>query len=117
MLNETIKTQAHTTQQGMLNLSVNVGLADADVAVLVQVRPLVPEGDENGWPKDFFERVAGSMPELQRAPQKQFEERSPFLNDFLPDTNACNTLLRQRDSRLVARRKSVNVADIVFVRW
>lgn len=33
---------------------------------------------------------------------------------FLPDTNACITLLRQRDSRLVARWKSVRVADIVL---
>ena len=31
--------------------------------------------DENGWPEDFFERVAGSMPEQQLAPQGQFEER------------------------------------------
>lgn len=80
MLNETIKTQAHTTQDGTLNLSVNVGLPDADVAVVVQVTPLAPEGelDENGWPKDYFERVAGSMPQLQRAPEGQFEERLPF---------------------------------------
>jgi hypothetical protein len=77
MLNETIKTQAHTTEDGMLNLSVNVGLADADVAVVVQVRPLARAGDadENGWPKGFFEQVAGSMPDLQRAHQGQFEER------------------------------------------
>lgn len=77
MSNDTIKTHAHTTQDGMLNLSVNVGLADVDVAVVVQVRPLAAgeEIDENGWPKDFFERVAGSMPELRRAPQGEFEER------------------------------------------
>ena len=80
MVNGTIKTHAHTTEDGMLNLSVNVGLADADVAVVVQVRPLVPAGefDGNGWPKDLFERVAGSMPELKRAPRGQFEERLSF---------------------------------------
>jgi len=33
---------------------------------------------------------------------------------FLPDTNACITLLRQRDQRLIARWKSVNVTDIVL---
>jgi hypothetical protein len=78
MSNETIKTHAHTTEDGTLNLSVSVGLPDADVAVVVQVRPLAaPTGelDENRWPKDFFEQVAGSMPDLQRAPQGQFEER------------------------------------------
>jgi hypothetical protein len=77
MLTETIETRAHTTRDGVLNLSVNVGTADADVAVIVQVRPLAPTGDvdANGWPKGFFDRVAGSMPELRRAPQGQFEER------------------------------------------
>ena len=77
MVTETIETCGHTTRDGVLNLSVNVGMADADVAVVVQVRPLAPPGevDANGWPKGIFERVAGSMPELQRAPQGQFEER------------------------------------------
>lgn len=80
MLNETIKTHAHTTEDGMLNLSVNVGLADADVAVVVQVTPVTPIGelDENGWPKGFFEQVAGSIPDLQRGDQGQFEERLSF---------------------------------------
>ena len=80
MLNETIETRAHTTPDGTLNLSVNVGLADVDVAVVVQVRPLTAaeEVDANGWPIDFFERVAGSMPELQRAPQGEFEKRLAF---------------------------------------
>lgn len=77
MSNETIKTQGHTTQDGTLNLTVRVGLADTDVAVLVQVSPLISGGevDKNGWPKDFFERVDGSIPDLQRAPQGQLEER------------------------------------------
>jgi len=33
---------------------------------------------------------------------------------FLPDTNACITLLRHRDQRLIARWKSVKVSDIVL---
>ncbi len=80
MLPETIETRAHTTQDGMLNLSVNVGVADADVAVTVRVRSVGPSGevDANGWPKVFFEMVAGSMPELERAPQGQFEQRLPL---------------------------------------
>ena len=77
MLNETIETRGHTTKDGILNLSVKVGAADADVAVLVQVRPLMSaEGvDANGWPRGFFEQVAGSMPDLERAPQGEFEDR------------------------------------------
>ena len=77
MVTETIETCGHTTRDGVLNLSVNVGMADADVAVVVQVRPLAPPGevDANGWPMGFFDRVASSMPDLRRAPQGQFEER------------------------------------------
>ena len=33
---------------------------------------------------------------------------------FLPDTNACISLLRQRDQRLIARWKSVKATDIVL---
>ena len=77
MMTETIETRGHTTRDGMLNLSVNVGVADADVSVVVHVKPLAAPGelDANGWPKGFFERVAGSMPELSRAPQGPFEQR------------------------------------------
>jgi hypothetical protein len=79
-MNETIETRGHTTRDGMLNLSVDVGLADTDVAVVVQVRalPRAVDLDENGWPRNFFERVAGSMPDLQREPQGAFEERLHF---------------------------------------
>lgn len=74
---KTIESCGHTTRDGVLTLSVNVGLADADVSVVMRVKPLIPAGelDEHGWPKGFFDRVAGSMPELQRAPQGQFEKR------------------------------------------
>ena len=34
--------------------------------------------DANGWPIDFFEQVAGSMPDLQRASQGEFENRLAF---------------------------------------
>ena len=80
MLNETIETSGHTTSDGMLNLSVNVGVSDVDVAVVMRLKPLLSLGevDANGWPKGFFERVAGSMPELQRAPQGHCEERLPL---------------------------------------
>ncbi len=80
MLTETIEANGHTTPDGVLNLSLNVGVANADVAVVVRVRPLVPAGevDANGWPRGFFERVAGSMPELVRAPQGHFEKRVPL---------------------------------------
>ena len=71
MLKETIETCGHTTKDGTLNLSIKLGATDADVAVNVQVRAVTPEDrvDTNGWPNDFFERVAGSMPDLHRPSQ------------------------------------------------
>ena len=55
-------------------------MADVDVAVTVRVRSLAPakDADANGWPRGFFDRVAGSMPELRRAPQGDFEQRMPL---------------------------------------
>ena len=80
MLNETIETCGHTTRDGTLNLSIKLGATDADVAVIVQVRAVTPEDrvDTTGWPSDFFERVAGSMRDLQRPSQGNFECRIDF---------------------------------------
>jgi hypothetical protein len=80
MLNETIETRGHTTKDGTLNLSIKVGAPDTDVEVTVQVRATNPHDgvDTNGWPIDFFDRVAGSMPDLQRPPQGKFEDRLAF---------------------------------------
>ena len=64
----------------MLTLSLATGSPDTDVAVVVQIRPLLPtaEVDAHGWPAGYFDRVVGSMPDLERAPQGQFEERLPL---------------------------------------
>ena len=77
MLNESVETFAHTTPEGLLNLSLHVGVADADVAVSVRVTPIRPSGevDANGWPIGYFDQIAGSMPDLERAPQGEFEQR------------------------------------------
>jgi hypothetical protein len=54
-----------TTKDGRLHLSVDVEVPDVDVAVVATVTPVHTPSDlhERGWPKGFFERVAGSMPE------------------------------------------------------
>jgi hypothetical protein len=79
MVPEVLERLAHTTRDGMLHLSLDVGIADADVIVTVRVNAKPSTGvDANGWPTGFFEQVAGSMPELERAPQGQFEERLPL---------------------------------------
>ena len=80
MSSKTIEARAHTTKDGRLNLSVDVDVADVDVVVVVTVTPVAGGShvDENGWPEGFFDRVAGSMPELRRGSQGQFEERLPL---------------------------------------
>jgi len=80
MWNKIIETRGRTEKDGTLNLTVKVGAADADVEVTVQVRAVAPPErvDAKGWPVDFFERVAGSMPNLQRGPQGEFEDRLAF---------------------------------------
>ena len=80
MSSKTVETRAHTTKDGRLNLSVDVDVADADVAVVVTVTTVTTGSrvNENGWPAGFFDRVAGSMPELRRVSQGEFEERLPL---------------------------------------
>ncbi|MEI6233274.1 MAG: hypothetical protein WCT04_09490 [Planctomycetota bacterium] len=76
MLTELIETEAHTTRDGMLNLSFNVGVSDADVNVTVHVRPVVSaKGIATSWPVGYFERLAGSMPELERPEQSDYDVR------------------------------------------
>jgi hypothetical protein len=79
MTSDAIQTLAHTTPDGMLHLSLDVGVADADVTVTVRLKPQSStDVDANGWPAGFFDTVAGSMPDIERAPQGQFEERLPL---------------------------------------
>jgi hypothetical protein len=80
MPSKTIETRGHTTKDGRLNLSLDADVADADVAVLVTVTPVLVGSpvDANEWPERFFDRVAGSMPELCRGPQGAFEVRLPL---------------------------------------
>ena len=77
---ETIETRAHTLADGRLELSLCTHAVDAEVAVTVVIRELARSADigNNGWPDGFFDVVAGSMPELCRWPQGEFEKREPL---------------------------------------
>ena len=67
MLSKTVENRARTTKDLRLNLSVEVDVADTDVDVVVTVtRVTTCAVDGNGWPIGFFDRVAGSMPDLRR---------------------------------------------------
>jgi hypothetical protein len=76
---DSLETRAHTTRDGTLHLDLDVGIADVDVTIIVRVVPAVPANvDANGWPVGFFEQVAGSMPQIERGSQGEFEERLPL---------------------------------------
>jgi hypothetical protein len=55
MSTDIIEARTRTTKEGVLNLSLNVGIPDADVPVIVHMKalPLTQEVDANGWRKDF----------------------------------------------------------------
>ena len=76
MLNGKIETRGRTTEDGKLDLRLDLGVPNAEVEVSVHIRVSDTEPLSNGWPNGFFEKLAGSMPELKRAPQGEFEKRS-----------------------------------------
>ena len=80
METRTIQTNSQTNGDGLLNLSLEVGVPNAEVNILVRVlgpgRNSTP--DANDWPAEYFDRAAGSMPELERAPQGVYEDRYSF---------------------------------------
>jgi hypothetical protein len=70
---------------GTLQVAIPTGLPEADVDVLVVVRPLdagsgavVPSGS---WPEDFFDKTYGCLAQdpLVREPQLQHETREKLL--------------------------------------
>jgi hypothetical protein len=81
---ELIRMNGRSDANGQFVVALDVGVPNADVSVEVRVanrsgRP----GEEDStapdeWPPDFFERFAGSMPDLRRWPQGNFEDRPSF---------------------------------------
>ena len=77
---KTITSFGHTTPDGKLNLTVDLGMPNEEVSVVVQVRRArgTEEVDAKGWPIGYFDTVPGSMPNLKRLPQGEFEQRNPI---------------------------------------
>ena len=77
---ETIETRAHTLADGRLELCLHTHAANAEIAVTVVIREVTGNGSANAniWPVGFFDDLAGSMPELHRWPQGEFETRAPL---------------------------------------
>ncbi len=81
---DSIKLRSHVGPDGILKLEVPVGITDSDLDVIVSVVP-VGNGDsaktpeELGWPPNFFEETAGSMPDFPDVDSEgDFETRKPL---------------------------------------
>lgn len=75
---QSITLRSHVGSDGILHLQVPVELTDRDLEVMVIYQPLPSQDkspDSLGWPPGFFERTAGAIPDLQRPPQGESEER------------------------------------------
>jgi hypothetical protein len=70
---------------GTLQVAIPTGLPEADVDVLVVVRPLDAGNgivvQSGSWPEDFFDKTYGCLAEdpLVREPQLQHEAREKLL--------------------------------------
>jgi hypothetical protein len=80
----TIQTTSHVGPDGMLKLSVPVGIVDADVQVTVVVEPMASAqplsgADREEW-RQFVAETAGSIqdPTFFRHEQGEYETREPM---------------------------------------
>ncbi len=79
---QSITLQSHVGADGVLKLQVPVGIANADLEVMVVVQPITPASAHKtpgdlGWSPGFFERTAGGWQgePLVREPQGEYEIR------------------------------------------
>jgi hypothetical protein len=73
---EMLKVKAHVGHDGILNLSLPVGVNDVDCDVTISVRPSL---NREEW-LQFINETYGSLEddELERLPQGTLEEREPI---------------------------------------
>ncbi|MDI9640702.1 hypothetical protein QM565_33955 [Geitlerinema splendidum] len=79
---KSIKLRSHVGSDGILQLQVPVAHADQDLEVIVIYQAVEVESVKTpealGWQPGFFERTAGSIPDLERPPQGVSQEREPL---------------------------------------
>ncbi len=80
-----IRLTSRVGADGTLNLSLPVGVTDADVEVIVVIQPrasaiATSAPEDLGWPPRFFEETHGCLHDdpLSREPEGDFETREPM---------------------------------------
>ena len=76
---QSITQNSRVGRDGILKLSVPVGLSDVEVEVMIIIQPITQSEppDGLGWPPAFFERTFGCLRDepLVREPQGEYEIR------------------------------------------
>jgi len=75
---QSFSLHARVSEDGILKIEIPTDLADTDVEVVVIFHPVITTADKAhpSWPKDFFEKTVGSIPDFpERAPQGEYEVR------------------------------------------
>lgn len=82
---QSITLRSHVGEDGILQISVPIGMIDVDLEVMVIVQPIVKTEsaktpEELGWPPGFFERTFGAWEgePLIRGDQGELQEREPL---------------------------------------
>jgi hypothetical protein len=76
---QTLQLRVLTSEDGSLALSVPTPLPCQEVEVTVTYRSLTEEPrDDKGWPVGWIARTAGSVPDLERPPQGEYEVREEW---------------------------------------
>jgi hypothetical protein len=75
---QTVTIRQKTGTDGILRLTIPVGIADAECEVVVVLQPQAVE--ERGWLPDFFKRIGQGWQgeRLERPPQGEYEKREPL---------------------------------------
>ncbi|MBW4553200.1 MAG: hypothetical protein KME35_19115 [Aphanocapsa sp. GSE-SYN-MK-11-07L] len=76
----TITLHSHVGSDGVLDLKVPIDLKNTDLEVTVTIKAIPPKldrdlGVDKGWPEAFFAETAGSIPDLERPPQGDYDLR------------------------------------------
>jgi hypothetical protein len=79
---QAIRLNSRVGADGTLRLEVPVGLANAEVEVVIIIQarrpgPAESSPESRGWPPGFFEETAGCLRDdpIERAPQGEYEVR------------------------------------------
>ena len=82
---KSITLHSHVGEDGILQLSVPVGMKNVDLEVMVIVQPIAKSEsaktpEELGWTPGFFERTFGAWEgePLTREDQGELQEREPL---------------------------------------